>query len=242
VIKALCKIKRPEIAMRPYIVQLFGALNNDQSELENIFKRICLDLYQNKTIPDRLAKASAYSKVDKFMVELKYVLDPLIRKEPGELKHKDTAKAKMRQIMDSLQKRIGNLKSMDSRTFLSDFSPWLAEFQACKYATEVEIPGQYTGDRVPNPKYHVKFSTFGDKVEVLKSIRQPIRFSCIGNTGQSYCYIVKAGEDLRQDERIQLLFNIMNNVFLEDQFCRERQLKIKTYKVKLINYKMLHMD
>lgn len=43
--------------------------------------------------------------------------------------------------------------------------------------------------------------------------------------------LVKGGEDLRLDQRVQQLFAIMNTIFKEDPSCENRDLNIKTFKV-----------
>lgn len=53
------------------------------------------------------------------------------------------------------------LKSMS--TNLADYCPWLQNFSATEIS-DIEIPGQYTGERKPLTQYHIKISGFLSKV------------------------------------------------------------------------------
>lgn len=66
----------------------------------------------------------------------------------------------------------------------------------------------------------------------MTSLRRPVKITVVGNDGCSYGFLVKAGEDLRQDERIQQLFGVMNEVLSEDPRCTALKLHINTYQVK----------
>ena len=65
----------------------------------------------------------------------------------------------------------------------------------------------------------------------MRSIRQPKRITIRGNDEKEYKYLVKCGEDLRQDQRIEQLFEIMNDLFSRDVNCRQRRLRLRTYQV-----------
>lgn len=83
----------------------------------------------------------------------------------------------------------------------------------------------------PMPEYHVKVSGFDQSVKVMSSLRKPKRVTIRGNDEKEYHFLVKGGEDLRQDQRIEQLFFIMNQVFKKDPGCRQRKLQLKTYQV-----------
>ena len=65
----------------------------------------------------------------------------------------------------------------------------------------------------------------------MSSIRKPKRIAIRGNDELEYMYLVKGGEDLRQDQRVEELFGIMNDVFLQDATCRRRKFSVRTYQV-----------
>ncbi|XP_076766848.1 DNA-dependent protein kinase catalytic subunit isoform X2 [Xylocopa sonorina] len=128
--------------------------------------------------------------------------------------------AMIQNISQLLQRRKDRLK-------LKDYSPWLCNFPE----KDIEIPGQYTGNRKPMPQYHTKIIKFEPTVKVMRSMRKPIRITMIGNDAKEYHFLTKFGEDLRQDQRLQQLFNIMNKTLHADATCKQRQLSVDTYQV-----------
>jgi len=58
-------------------------------------------------------------------------------------------------------------------------------------------------DSEPDPNRHVKISSFVEIVSSFSSIRRPFKLTVVGDNGRSYDWIIKYGEDLRQDQRIQ---------------------------------------
>ena len=65
------------------------------------------------------------------------------------------------------------------------------------------FPGQYDGKSKPMPEYHAKIAGFDSKILVLTSIRKPKRLTIIGDNTKEYMFLVKGGEDLRHDQRIE---------------------------------------
>ncbi|KAK6170524.1 hypothetical protein SNE40_018898 [Patella caerulea] len=116
-------------------------------------------------------------------------------------------------------------------TSLREYCQWLADFNPNRDSRELEIPGQYDGLAKPLPEYHIRVAGFDERVLVMSSLRKPKRITVRGNDEKDYHYLVKGGEDLRQDARIEQLFVIMNKVFSKDPACRHRKLKLKTYQV-----------
>nr|XP_033789602.1 DNA-dependent protein kinase catalytic subunit isoform X2 [Geotrypetes seraphini] len=124
--------------------------------------------------------------------------------------------------MTKSQRVPGNLK---------EYSPWMSNFKPEFLRHELEIPGQYNGRCKPLPEYHVKISGFNEQVKVMTSIRKPKRIIVLGNDEKEYPFLVKGGEDLRQDQRIQQLFDVMNIILSQDAACSQRNMQIKTYQV-----------
>lgn len=60
-------------------------------------------------------------------------------------------------------------------------------------------------------------------------MRNPIKITMVGNNGEKYSYLIKFGEDLRQDQRIEQLLQVMNNTLFENPHCCDRQLSLLTY-------------
>ncbi|KND04346.1 uncharacterized protein SPPG_00077 [Spizellomyces punctatus DAOM BR117] len=114
---------------------------------------------------------------------------------------------------------------------LKNYSPWLANFNARNYNEELEIPGQYEGLTMPRPQQHVKVISFHSEVLVMSSMRRPKRLIILGSDEKEHPWLIKGGEDLRLDQRVQQMFSIMNDIMLHDMNCLEGGLFLRTYKV-----------
>ncbi|XP_030839871.1 DNA-dependent protein kinase catalytic subunit [Strongylocentrotus purpuratus] len=113
---------------------------------------------------------------------------------------------------------------------LKEYSPWFTAFQTLR-GDELEIPGQYDGSKKPLPAYHVKIAGFDETVLTLSSLRKPKCITIRGNDEMDYPFLVKVGEDLRMDQRIEQLFCIMNGILAQDAACSQRGLTLTTYQV-----------
>lgn len=67
----------------------------------------------------------------------------------------------------------------------------------------------------------------------MTSQRRPIRLVFLGNDAKEYSYLIKYGEDLRQDQRIEQLFWLMNDVLKSECDSSIQHLSIRTYQVTL---------
>ncbi|XP_063114601.1 DNA-dependent protein kinase catalytic subunit isoform X3 [Cavia porcellus] len=114
---------------------------------------------------------------------------------------------------------------------LKEFSPWMSEFKVEFLRDELEVPGQYHGRGKPLPEYHARISGFDERVKVMTSIRRPKRIVIRGHDEKEYPFLVKGGEDLRQDQRIEQLFEVMNVILSRDAACSQRSMGLKTYRV-----------
>ncbi|KAM9332600.1 DNA-dependent protein kinase catalytic subunit [Pholidichthys leucotaenia] len=144
------------------------------------------------------------------------------RKDKGFLQKVDNLATSMR----GFQKEPGNLK---------EYSPWLSGFKADPFSNELEIPGQYDGRSKPLPEYHAKITGFDERVKVMSSIRRPKRLIIRGDDEKDHPFLVKGGEDLRQDQRIEQLFAVMNIVLSHNMTCTQRGLQLRTYQVIPLN-------
>ncbi|KAM3860678.1 DNA-dependent protein kinase catalytic subunit [Diretmus argenteus] len=141
------------------------------------------------------------------------------RKDKRFLQQVDDLAASMR---SSMQKEPGNLR---------EYSPWLSGFRADTLGNELEVPGQYDGRSKPLPEYHAKITGFDERVKVMASIRRPKRLIIRGDDERDHPFLVKGGEDLRQDQRIEQLFSVMNILLSHDTACTRRGLQLRTYQV-----------
>lgn len=65
----------------------------------------------------------------------------------------------------------------------------------------------------------------------MTSLRKPKRIVAHGHDERDYPFLVKGGEDLRQDQRVQQLLQVMNGVLARDAACSQRGLQLETYRV-----------
>ncbi|XP_065804989.1 DNA-dependent protein kinase catalytic subunit isoform X1 [Labrus bergylta] len=163
--------------------------------------------------------------IQRFAKDMENVLGPKgvtlfkKRKDRSRVKQVEELAASMRGFY---QKEPGNLK---------EYSPWLSGFKADAFSNELEIPGQYDGRSKPLPEYHAKITGFDERVKVMSSIRRPKRLIIRGDDEQDHPFLVKGGEDLRQDQRIEQLFSVMNILLSHDAACTHRGLTLRTYQV-----------
>lgn len=135
------------------------------------------------------------------------------------------------EILSSLNDAVARMKVHKNDT-LRTLSPWLLRFQWCgRDSSHLELPGQYKGDRRPNVDNHVLIVKFGESVEIFETLRYPIRVALHGSDGKTYSFLIKYGEDLRQDQRIQQMLALMSDQLREDAHCRAHSLRLETYAV-----------
>jgi DNA-dependent protein kinase catalytic subunit len=109
---------------------------------------------------------------------------------------------------------------------ISHFSLWLSSFDPTTH--KIELPGANLKEDVDPHSQDVDYIfSIDQNLLVMDSIRKPKRIVIYGISGQEYKYLVKSGEDLRCDQRIQQLFNSMNKILIS----ATNNLQIRTYKV-----------
>ncbi|KDO22586.1 hypothetical protein SPRG_12566 [Saprolegnia parasitica CBS 223.65] len=114
---------------------------------------------------------------------------------------------------------------------VADFSEWLSRLDPTK--TRLELPGQYTSRWAkPEPTAHATILSCDPQLLVLASKQLPKRITFHASNGASYQFLVKGGEDLRLDQRIEQLFEVMSTILQSHPSCQRRNdLAIRTYKV-----------
>ena len=120
---------------------------------------------------------------------------------------------------------------------MSKYSEWLDKLDCNEFynvKNYIEIPGQYENIRFnkqPISTKNVKIASVKKVCLVLGSIRRPKKITIHGSNEKDYHLLIKGGEDLRLDQRVQQLFGIMNRIFAEDPSCENRDLNLKIFKV-----------
>ncbi|CAF4699245.1 unnamed protein product, partial [Rotaria sp. Silwood2] len=95
------------------------------------------------------------------------------------------------------------------------------------------ISGQYTSRKKPLLEHHIKIVGFDEKILVLQSLRLPKRITIREHDENDYRFLIKVSEDIRQDQRIQALFSIMNDLYDDDTNCNQSNsahITVQTYK------------
>ncbi|PVU91733.1 hypothetical protein BB561_004248 [Smittium simulii] len=113
------------------------------------------------------------------------------------------------------------LKQMNSLN-LKNVSPKLLD---CK-SLELAIPGSYT----PN-KPVIYIDRFNAQISIYSSKQRPRRLQVAGSDGKLYTFLLKGHEDLKQDERVMQLFDLINNLLNRDPETSRRHLSIERFPV-----------
>jgi DNA-dependent protein kinase catalytic subunit len=92
---------------------------------------------------------------------------------------------------------------------LSKYSEWMDKLDCNEFyqsKSYIEIPGQYEGSHFshePQIKKNIKIASFKKVCLVLGSIRRPKKITVHGSNEKDYNLLVKGGEDLRLDQRVE---------------------------------------
>lgn len=159
----------------------------------------------------------------------------------------------IKDVMANLVKCQNNLPT--GKISLSSLSNWMADYdesQNCirqgsflspsqvhssiydkeEYSkTSIEIPGINSSFMKPEPSFHVKLISFDQTLLCLSSKQRPKVLKMRGSDEKDYKFVVKGGEDLRLDQRIEQLFDVMNTILSRDSSCAKRKLSVRTYAV-----------
>lgn len=94
----------------------------------------------------------------------------------------------------------------------------------------IEIPGtSYRTFEEPKPWQKIYIDSFDYSLLTLASKQRPRRITVFGSDEKKYMLLVKSGEDVRLDQRIEEIFDIMNKILKESSECSKKQLKIHRF-------------
>mmetsp|Transcript_16448 Transcript_16448/g.25403 ORF Transcript_16448/g.25403 Transcript_16448/m.25403 type:complete len:177 (-) Transcript_16448:1245-1775(-) len=107
-----------------------------------------------------------------------------------------------------INKKMNLTKLFQGTELLSKYSEWLHELdlnEFYKMRKCIEIPGQYDSIHSSQPftSKNVKVANLKKTCLVLGSIRRPKKITIHGSNEKDYNLLIKGGEDLRLDQRIQ---------------------------------------
>jgi len=226
----LQRLSEPVHIYKDYAEKIAETLNSKESSAKKIenLKEYSEILFEYLIDPPSDKAGTIFQKFSKkYKKDLKKVFDI-----------SNLVKTKPKTYLNVFKKQLQTLRSDKEfernetyKTQLKNYSNWLSEYQGKNYDKEIEIPGQYDGKNNPRLKKHKMISIFNSNILVLNSLRKPKRLEIIGDDESQHLFLVKGGEDLRLDQRIQQLFNIMNDLLLKESYCKKKNINIKTYKV-----------
>ncbi|KAL6852270.1 phosphatidylinositol kinase- protein kinase tor1 [Amphichorda felina] len=75
----------------------------------------------------------------------------------------------------------------------------------------------------------VSITSFETTFTVINSKQRPRKFTCHGSDGNSYAFLLKGHEDIRQDERVMQLFGLCNTLLANDSESFKRHLNIQRF-------------
>jgi FKBP12-rapamycin complex-associated protein len=121
-------------------------------------------------------------------------------------------------VYRSIVKQLPQLVSLE----LDDVSPKL------KRARDLElcVPGTYRAN-----SGLIRIAKFDATLAVITSKQRPRKITIHGSDGKSYQFLLKGHEDLRQDERVMQLFELINSLLHNDSSTSRQQLSIRRYPV-----------
>ena len=184
----------------------------------------------------RLSKPRLTSIRYQFKTSIEKDLDTLFGKD-GEL-FSSVLLSDVKSILTNLGTKLKSISQ--DKTNINDYSTWFSltfrqqhRVLGVPCLREIEIPGQYTSKKKPLIEHHIKIVGFDERILVLQSLRLPKRLTIRGHDENDYRFLVKGGEDIRQDQRIEALFSIMNDLYHDDPNCNQSNstdISIRTYK------------
>lgn len=118
---------------------------------------------------------------------------------------------------------------------LDKFAPWLQQFHWMLGNECIELPGQYIGESRPNIRSNIRIVRFDARIKIFRSLRRPIKLSILCSDGKTYDFLIKYGENLRQDQCIQQMQRLISDQLAADKNCRPHNLSIETFQVIPIN-------
>jgi FKBP12-rapamycin complex-associated protein len=77
----------------------------------------------------------------------------------------------------------------------------------------------------------VKINHLSSTLNVITSKQRPRRLTIVGSDGENYQFLLKGHEDLRLDERVMQLFDLVNTLLSSDRGTAKRHLSIRRYPV-----------
>ena len=88
----------------------------------------------------------------------------------------------------------------------------------------------FLGSYEPN-KHQVYIQFFEPEIAIISSKQKPRKIFINGSDGFRYQFLLKGKEDLRLDERVMQLFDLMNNLIQMNNGLRKKDLEVIRYSI-----------
>ena len=86
-------------------------------------------------------------------------------------------------------------------------------------------------NKINNNNSIVRIRKIGRQLKLLNTKQHPRQMTMIGTDNKEYMFLLKGHEDLRQDERVMQLFDLVNTILAKDNDTYQKKLFINTYAV-----------
>ncbi|KAG6613652.1 putative DNA-dependent protein kinase catalytic subunit [Phytophthora cinnamomi] len=227
-VAALRLIHHPEIRLKEGLREIANLLeDNRTSDAKHKVELLWKDCFS----PDRPLLGAQIGRYNRdWSQKARRDVEKIMGKDGSKLAAKsvNTAREWIMNHFSVTPGRYGITKDM--KAHLGDFAEWLEEFDHSNCL--LELPGQYTAYwGPPDPSTHIRILSFDSMLGVLASKQLPKRLTLRCSDEKDYTFLVKGGEDLRLDQRIEQLFGVMNQILEADPRCRDQMLSLITYNV-----------
>ena len=85
--------------------------------------------------------------------------------------------------------------------------------------------------KVNNNNSIIRIRKIGRQLNLFNTKQHPRQMTMIGTDNKEYMFLLKGHEDLRQDERVMQLFDLVNTILAKDNNTNQKKLFINTYAV-----------
>ena len=114
---------------------------------------------------------------------------------------------------------------------VSDFSRFLLNLETKDFRIELPNPFDMSGRSSAAHGQRVNIRGCAPKMHRFSSLRSPKVITFFGSDLHEYRRLGKSGEDLRLDQRLEQLYDLMNALLARDSDARKRHLSIRTFGV-----------
>ena len=192
---------------------------NDTKNINKFISKI-LPLHNKlKKKPETIYEINFYQKYKNHLDEAEEYLK-------NYLETKDIINIKLAyDIYYILYQKIKSTLNKFNKLHLESISPKLNNIKESK----ISIPSTKKNSNILISKINPIF-------EILKTKQHPRKIYIYGNDGKEYIFLLKGHEDLRQDERVMQLFNLINSLFSNDKNTNNKNLNIQNYTVLPLSY------